>query len=79
MEARHNETDSLYEWWLSGFLSAMNLALADTYNLVGFDDLHGPMLWLENWCTQNPQKTIQDGAAALVRDLYPRRQKTAPK
>jgi hypothetical protein len=69
VDARRSNTAGVYQWWLAGYLSAMNQQLPDTYNLVGSDDLHGPMLWLENWCVQNPLKDMQDGADELFLEL----------
>jgi hypothetical protein len=49
----------------------MNDLLAQTYNLVGSDDLSGPMLWIENWCGKNPLRGLAEASSALVHELYP--------
>ena len=79
VEARRSHTDFVDKWWLAGYLTAMNYEMPDTYSLVGSDDLSGSMLWLENWCIKNPLSDLTDGAQALVRELYPNRQKEGPK
>jgi hypothetical protein len=38
---------------MAGYLTALNDQLPETYNLVGSDDLSGPMLWVESWCNKN--------------------------
>ena len=79
VESRRNGTDGPFKWWLAGYLTAMNDLLAETYNLVGSDDLSGPMLWIENWCGKNPLRGLAEASSALVHELYPRRQQSAPK
>jgi hypothetical protein len=79
VDARRNKEDGPYEAWLAGYLTAMDIELPDTTNLVGSDDLSGPVLWVENWCIKNPLEPFAHAAWALVRDLYPQRQKAAPK
>jgi hypothetical protein len=79
VDARRTNSDKFYKWWLAGYLTALNDQIPDTYNLVGSDDLSGPLLWLENWCSKNPLKGMGEGARELVLELYPHRQQAKPK
>jgi hypothetical protein len=79
VEARRTHSDEEYEWWLAGYLTGLNNELPNTFNLVGSDDLSGPMLWLEDWCNKNPLKSMAEGAQAFVLELYPKRQQSRPK
>ena len=77
--ARRTHSDEEYEWWLAGYLTGLNNELPNTFNLVGSDDLSGPMLWLEDWCNKYPLKSMAEGAQAFVLELYPKRQQSRPK
>lgn len=78
IDDRVHKTDTVDRWWLAGWLSAWNDATPNTFNLLGSDDLSGAMLWIENWCRQNPLKSMSEGARELVNVLYPTRQTKAP-
>jgi hypothetical protein len=48
---------AVYTTWLTGFITAMNHEISDTYNLAGSTDVEGLMGWLDNWCRQHPTET----------------------
>ena len=73
---RSEITRDFLSTWLSGYITATNSTLADTYNILGSSDLKGAVLWVEKWCAENPLKRASDAAEALVLELHPSR-KTA--
>jgi hypothetical protein len=63
--------------YVSGWLSSYNATAQDTYNIVP-GGISGAMLWLDNYCTKNPLKNLDDGLRELVTEAYPSRQQKAP-
>jgi hypothetical protein len=53
--------------WVIGYLSG-RAAATDKDFLTGTDDAT-IFLWLDNFCRQNPNKDVEDGAAALAAEL----------
>jgi hypothetical protein len=79
IDDRKTNMDAPDRLWLAGWLSAYNALMPHTFNILGSDDLAGAMLWIENWCRQNPLKGMPEAAWALTMALYPTRQTVAPK
>jgi len=65
--------------WVSGYITAVNLNLLNTYDIMGGADYHAAFVWLENWCRSNPFKSMADGMNDFVIERHPHRLKTAPK
>ncbi|MDH3309572.1 MAG: HdeA family protein [Gammaproteobacteria bacterium] len=65
--------------WLNGFLSAHNYYVTNTYDIKGTTDNEALLVWLENYCKQNPRKSFSSAVAALADELYPKRIQQAPK
>jgi hypothetical protein len=75
-------SDELYEivnWvvehWIAGFLTAHNLYVSDTYNVVGkltMDDLKAR---LENNCRTNRKQYFTEAMITVVHELHPQRVK----
>ena len=76
IEARQNGADLWAKWWITGYLTAYNERTPDTVDIAGDTDRTGIYLWLENWCKENPLKTVGNGMDALMVELYPNRHKT---
>jgi len=72
--------DELYEivnWvvehWIAGFLTAHNLYVSDTYDVMGkvtMDDLKGR---LEKICRANAKQRFTEAVIAVVHELHPQR------
>ena len=73
--ARKSNTDASFSEWLSGYLSATNYYISDTYDIEGQTDLSGDFSWLDNWCEANSAKPFSTAASELVMYLYPSRVK----
>ena len=79
LDARFQKKTILFKGWLSGWISAHNRLMPDTYSLVIDDEqLDGPLQFMEDWCNDHPLEDFVAGAGALVDELYPKRQKQAP-
>ena|SRR5262245_13653757 len=65
-----------YSMWFAGFLSGLNYALSETFDLAS--DSQGLFTWLQAYCQQNPLKKFGDAAQALIEILYPSRQTQEP-
>jgi hypothetical protein len=64
-------------YYVTGWLSAYNMLTPDTFNIVP-NGTEGAIFWLNNFCTKNPLKNLDDGLQALVVEAYPSRQQNAP-
>jgi hypothetical protein len=75
LEARKvRNPDALhYTTWLTGYMTALNQQMSDTYDLSGSTDVAGLMGWLDNWCHQHPTEYFAYASYALVKFLYPKR------
>lgn len=51
--------------WLAGFVSAYN-SYSTNNNLLAGSDIESAMLWIENYCRQNPLSNFLEGTFALV-------------
>ena len=78
MEIRKNPSNNVIDWYVAGYLTAVNFHLDDTYNILGSSDIPSVLLWLEKYCGKEPLSNIQVGLALLVIELYPNRKVKAP-
>ena len=63
--------DKIIEQWIAGFLTAHNVYVSDTYDLVGrltMDDLKAQ---IEKSCRANSQQYIADAVITIARELHP--------
>ena len=79
VQEKKNTNGVLYNAWVAGYLTAVNLTSPVLYSILGKTDINGAMLWLENYCNKNPLKNFVDAVQALVNELYPNRTTQAPK
>lgn len=64
----------LYQAWLGGFFSGMNLAEQRTIgDLVAGTDFDGLAGWIDNYCAANPLETVFTAAEALAVELLKRK------
>ena len=68
-----------YITWIYGYLTAYNTLTSDTYDIMGQTDRSAILLWLENYCKQNPLKRFAEAMELLTDELHPRRIRKAPK
>lgn len=68
-----------FDAWLSGYMTATNDLLANTYNIAGNTDRGGLLGWLDNYCQSNPTKKFAEAAEQLAKFLLPTRKQKADK
>ena len=79
LNARFEKKTIFFKGWLSGWISAHNRLMPDTYSLVIDDEqLEGPLKFMEDWCELHPLEDFVAGAGALIDELYPKRLRQAP-
>jgi hypothetical protein len=70
--------DKIVEHWIAGFVTAHNLYVSDTYDVVGkltMDDLKAR---LETQCRANTKAYFAEAMISLVQQLNPQRVKADP-
>lgn len=67
-----------YEQWLDGYLSAVNLVLPDTYDILGAKERGAALAWLDQYCAGNAGDAFGFAANRLAAYLYPNRHASKP-
>ncbi len=71
--------ENLHVNWIFDYLTAYNAQTPDTYDIQGQTDLSGILVWLENYCKQNPLHGFIAAMTLLMDELHPRRIRKLPK
>ena len=58
----------LYQSWLSGFISGVNYAWDDTYDVSGNSEVESVLAWLNNYCAEQPEQTIPLALHVLMQE-----------
>ena len=72
MEKGGNEQDFFIDWTI-GYLSAFNLIMPETYNILGETDFPTAQRWLQEHCRKFPKELYINALARLTEVLYPMR------
>lgn len=67
--------DKVIEHWIAGFLTAHNLYVSDTYDLVGKLTMDDLKLRIERSCRANTKQYFAEAMITLAQDLHPQRVK----
>ena len=67
-----------YQEWALGYLSAFNLIVKNTYNIMGTRSMDEGLDWLQDHCRYQPSTLFVNAIAALTTRLYPERMNMAP-
>lgn len=59
--------------WIMGYLSAFNVIVPNTYNILGDMDFPTVQVWLQNHCQKFPRELFINAVARLTEVLYPTR------
>lgn len=73
-EWREKNTDNALVWWLSGWISAHNRLLPDTFDLAN-GNMEAMVKQVETFCKFNPSSNLGEAGVTLVNQLQPHRQK----
>lgn len=75
---RGGADELLYVEWTAGHLSAYNLLLDNTYNVLGTTNPFDFMARLDAWCRQHRDAAFTVAVARQMEDLFDERQNLAP-
>jgi len=67
-----------YADWTLAYVSAFNLIVPNTYDLMGDYTLDQALDWLDEHCGGNPEQVYINAVAALGQSLFPSRNNIAP-
>lgn len=67
--------DKVIEHWIAGFLTAHNLYVSDTYDLVGKLTMDDLKLRIERSCRANTKQYFAEAMITLAQELHPQRVK----
>ena len=68
--------DRIVEQWIAGFLTAHNLYVSDTYDVVGKLTMDDVKTRLETTCRANTKEYFSEAMLSVVQQLNPQRVKT---
>ena len=68
--------DKVIEHWIAGFLTAHNLYVSDTYDLVGKLTMDDLKLRIERSCRANTKQYFAEAMITLAQELHPQRVKS---
>jgi hypothetical protein len=74
----NHSNETLYAYWLTGFLTGVNLGMPDTFDIAGGTDLPSLLQWLENRCKQEPLESFADTASVMVFAIRDKRTRSGP-
>ena len=55
-----------YQAWLSGFISGVNYASEEVYDVSGATDPEESFVWLKEYCEQNQETTVPQAIHVLL-------------
>ncbi len=64
--------------WVQGYLSAFNLIVPNTYDILGTRDFDNAVQWLDQHCLENRETPFVNATAQLTINLFPARKNMAP-
>jgi hypothetical protein len=75
IEDKKSPADSIYRAWVAGYITALNMHIEGINNLMGSTDMNGLIVWLENYCMQNPLSNFETAVQALAAKLFATQQR----
>jgi hypothetical protein len=74
-EWKDGNFNNAVRWWISGWISAHNRLLPDTFDLASGGNMDSLVRSIEQYCKFNPGSNLGEAGVALVNTLQPNRQK----
>lgn len=65
--------EDFFNDWMIGYLSAFNLIMPRTYDILGESDFPTVQRWMEDHCRKYPRELFINAMAKLTEVLYPSR------
>jgi|GEM_PF-7082353 len=69
----HTGRNAADEIYISGWLSAYNYLVANTYDITPNHDVNVVMGWMDKFCVDNPTKGVEAGLLQFTSAAYPTR------
>ncbi len=75
LHARHQDpvAEIKFRHWLAGYITAFNLIVVNTYNIMGTYDFNKALKWLDRRCRSDKKAIIANAVAEMTTILYPDR------
>lgn len=67
-----------YEIWLSGYFSAFNLIVSNTYSIMGDRNMEHFLEALDRYCEAQPGELFIDATSNITMVVYPERHNLSP-
>lgn len=67
-----------FSLYTMGYLTAINRLAEDTYDIAGNKNAKTLLVWLEQYCAENPSETFDGALYRLIAELYPQRRTVGP-
>ena len=74
----HCYKENLFNAWLYGYITAYNVYVDDTFNIIGGSNSSSLNYRLANYCKKNPQGSLDTAVGNLMSELKPQRIKAKP-
>ena len=56
--------------WMAGYLSAYDLLTHNNFKVIEATDPATALVWITRWCSDNPERRLNDAAANYVLTLW---------
>jgi hypothetical protein len=67
-----------YKGYITGYITAYNAFVPETYNIVADMDTNAVIAWMDAHCADSQTMSFADAMHALVDEMYEKRQKSSP-
>lgn len=68
-----------FSLYMMGYLSAVNRVAFDTYDIAGKTNSKTILVWLENYCEENPDDSFDTALVNMTVEFYPNRYSVKPR
>lgn len=72
-EGKEGKDGTAYRNFLMGFLTAANILMDETYSISGSKGLGEILLWLDEYCEEQPMSAFEAALSAFAADSYKQR------
>ncbi|MET0502694.1 MAG: hypothetical protein ABW172_14335 [Candidatus Binatia bacterium] len=75
---QYEVADVIIEHWVSGFMTAHNFYVTDTYDVVGTVTIDQLQDRIEKYCRANPNKRVAEAIVSIAEELHKNRIRVDP-
>ncbi len=77
-QARAADNFEHYKGYVTGYITAYNAFMPETYNIVPDMETNAVIAWLDAHCADSQTMSFADAMHALVDEMHEKRQKASP-